>query len=100
MWRGRGPADNPGRSLDLGDARTRRQYRTGGRTDGLQLRKRPVAGLAALIIAAILGGGVAVVAALINYLSTTEPPFSEPGWALALLVIAIVATPIVARRSR
>lgn len=53
-------------------------------------------GLAALSIAAILGSGVAVVAALINYFSTTEPPFSEPEWALALLVIAMVATPIVA----
>jgi hypothetical protein len=28
--------------------------------------------------------------------STTQPPFSEPGWALALLVIAMVATPVVA----
>jgi len=51
-------------------------------------------GLAALIIAAVLGGGVAVVAAPINYFSTTEPPFSKPRWTLALLVIAMVATPI------
>jgi hypothetical protein len=53
-------------------------------------------GLAAPIIAAILAGGVAVVAAPINYFSTTQPPFSKPQWTLALLVIAMVAAPIVA----
>lgn len=35
-------------------------------------------------------------AAPINYFSTTQPPFSKPQWTLALLVIAMVATPIMA----
>jgi hypothetical protein len=50
---------------------------------------------AALGVAAILGC-VVVVLALIRRLSTTEPPFDEPEWALALLTVVLVATPIVA----
>jgi Mg/Co/Ni transporter MgtE len=50
---------------------------------------------AALGVAAVLGC-VVVVLALIRLFSTTEPPFDEPEWALALLTVVLVATPIVA----